>query len=361
MAKQEFKFLEAYRTMAPTANRDVVDARQKSHDKLYPLIKTMDQVYDLCRLAFRLPYDPATLTEWFEKTVKEPDVHFSIEIDKAEAGRLAALLLRDLIWRGTPNYAFAVLIASYCGTRAPEGGSELLIGARDAIVDAGKERRVILAEKKIEFPAGKDLTAELEAVQTSPVGPTVRAGLEAVVADLRDGAAQLATASAAAAQALRNDMIRMAEEIDMLWWHIGDWSELLDKPRGNVPEQAIAVVSGTELGGLVRQVPGPYGAYGILRRTLGNTADQKANLIRVIDTVGGADLKRMTRALPTSAMSLFPVHAAIKLAAERGTGNWAAAFDQAVADVQSIEVSIYDLAIQTFRERVMIDYGGLGQ
>jgi hypothetical protein len=168
----------------------------------------------------------------------------------------------DLIWRGTAHYSLTVLAVSYCGRRAPVGGSELLTAARDAIVETGKERRVVLADKKIAFPAGKDLKAELDAIQASLAGPTVKAGMDAMAADLRDGAAKLATSSNDAFQSLKNDAVRMAEEIDMLWWHIGDWSDLLDKPRGSVPEQAVAVVSGTELGGLVRQLPGPYGAYG---------------------------------------------------------------------------------------------------
>lgn len=361
MAKQEFKFLEAYRTMVPTAAREVIEARLKSHDKLYPLIKNMERVYDLCRLAFQQPYDPVAVAEWFEKTVKDFDVQFSIELDKAEAGRIAALLLRDLIWRGSPHYAFAVLTTSYCGRRAPVGGSELLVAARDAVVESGKERRVVLADKKISFPAGKDLKGELDAIQASPVGPTVRAGLDAMVSDLRESGTKLAISSNDAFQSLKSDAVRLAEEIDMLWWHIGDWSELLDKPRGSVPEQAVAVMSGAELGGLVRQLPGPYGAYGILRRTVGKIADQKANLKSGIDAMDDADLKRAARTLPQCAMGLFPVHAAIKLAAERGPGNWSLAFDQAVTDVQGFEISNYELAIQTFRERVLIDFGGLGQ
>jgi hypothetical protein len=362
MPKQEFKFLEAYRSMAPTTNREVIEARQKSHDKLFSLVNNgMERAYDLCRFAFQLPYDPAALVDWFEKTVKEFDVQFSIALDKAEAGRIAALLLRDLIWRGTLHYSLAVLAVSYCGRRAPVGGNELLTAARDAIVEAGKERRVVLADKKIAFPTGKDLKAELDAIQASLAGPTVKAGMDAMAADLRDGAAKLATLSNDAFQSLKNDAVRMAEEIDMLWWHIGDWSDLLDKPRGSVPELAVAVVSGTELGGLVRQLPGPYGAYGILRRTAGKAADQKANIKMVIDAIDAADLKRMARTLPQSALTLFPIHAAINFASERGPGNWAQAFDQAVGDVQGFEVSIYELAIQTFRERVLLDFGGLGQ
>src|SRR5688572_27430704 len=109
MPKKEFKFLDAYRTLVPTASREVIDARQKAHDKLFGLVKTMDKVYDLCRVAFGLPYDKLTIAEWFEKTVKATDVQFSLDMDKAEAARVAALVLRDLIWRGTVHYPLAIL------------------------------------------------------------------------------------------------------------------------------------------------------------------------------------------------------------------------------------------------------------
>jgi len=362
MAKQEFKFMDAYRTMVPAAGREVVDARQKSHDKLFSLVsKEIEKRYDLCRLAFQLPYDPATLTEWFEKPVKTFDVQFSTALDKAEAGRIAALLLRDLVWRGTSHYALAVVITSYCGRRVSVGGSELVTAAREALVEAGKERRIVLADKKITLPAGKDLKAELDAINASPTGPAVKAGMEAMANELRGGATRLATSASEAFESLKNDTTRMAEELDMLWWHIGDWSDLLDRPREGFPKQAAAVLSGTELGGLVRQLPGPYGAYGILRRTTGKVSDKKTNLKNVIEAIDAADLKRLARPLPVSALGLFPVHEAINLAAERGPSTWAAAFEQKAPDALGLEVSNYDLAVQSFREKMLIDFDNLGQ
>lgn len=361
MAKQEFKFLDAYRTMVPAAGREVIDARQKSHDKLFSLVsKGVERCYDLCRLAFELPHE-ATLTEWFEKPVKTFDVQFSIALDKAEAGRIAALLLRDLIWRSTPHYALAVVVASYCGRRAPIGGSELVTAATEALVEAGKERRIVLADKKITLPAGKDLKAELEAISASPTGPVVKAGMEAMANELRGGAGKLATSATEAFESLKNDTARIAEEIDMLWWHIGDWSDLLDRPRESFPKQAAAVLSGTELGGLVRQLPGPYGAYGILRRTTGEVSDQKTNLKTVVEAIDAADLKRLARPLPVSVLGLFPVHEAIKLAAERGPSAWAAAFEQTAPDTLKLEVSNYELAVQSFREKMLIDFDRLGR
>ena len=360
MAAAKFKFIEVYRRIAPAAGREIVAARQKGHDKLYPLLEqTMERVYDVCRLAFLFPQSSIAVVEWFEKTVKKFDPQFSIEHDKAEAGRIASMLLRDLMWQGNPKAAFAILVCSFCGRRSPID-NELLIVARDAVGDAARERRIVLAEKQIAMPPPKDLKATIEAVQQSWGEDSTRAAFDAVIADLRKSIRQTASSAADAHQSLRGDVIRLAEEVDMLWWHIGDWSETLDRPRTGLPKEAIGVVSGFELGDFVRDVPGPYGAYGILRRTLGKTSDRKAKLKDAVSSIG-EDVKKFARQLPQSTMAVFPVHAALDMAADRGRDDWAAAFDQAASDIKDFDLSYFELAVQAFRERVLINYADLGQ
>jgi hypothetical protein len=359
MAASEFNFIEAYRTLVPAASREIVDARQKGHDKLCTLLaESMERVYETCRLAFQLPQNSTAVVEWFQKTINEFDPQFTIEIDKAEAGRVASLLLRDLMSRGSPQCAFAILVCSYGGRRTPIDG-ELLVAARNAITKAARERHIVLAEKKIVAPPPKDLKAELEAIQ--PGNPsTIRAAIEAVAAGLHNGINKTAWSVADAHQSLRSDVVRLAEEVDMLWWHIGDWSETLDQSRADLPKEAVGVVSGVELGDFVRRLPGPYGAYGILRRTLGKASNRNARLKDVLSSLGD-DVKKLAHALPSSAFSVFPVHAAMRLAADHGQDGWAAAFDQVAGDVKEFDLNYFELAVQTFRERVLIKYGGLGQ
>ena len=360
MAAAKFKFIDLYRRIAPAADREIVAARQNGHDKLYPLLKRkMERVYDVCRLAFLLPQSSIAVLEWFDKTVKEFDPQFSIEHDKAEAGRIASMLLRNLMWQGNPKAAFAILVCSFSGRRFPID-EELLVVARDAVGDAARERRIVLAEKQIAMPPAKDLEATIDAVQQSWSADNTRAAFDAVIADLRRCIRQTASSAADAHQSLRGDVIRLAEEVDMLWWHIGDWSETLDRPRTGLPEEAIGVVSGVELGDFVRDVPGPYGAYGILRRTLGKTSDRKAKLKDAVSLIG-EDVKKLARRLPQSAMAVFPVHAALDIAADRSRDDWAAAFDQAASDIKDFDLSYFELAVQAFRERVLINYGDLGQ
>jgi hypothetical protein len=355
---KKFDFIEAYRKMQPVAAQEIVEARQKSHAKLYPGIKTMKNVYELCQLAFNLKQDIASLTEWLQPPIKEFDPRFSLEIDKAEAGRIASLLLRELIASGSPVGAFAVLTCSFGGLRTPIDG-ELLIEANEAVVEVGRAQRIVEAEKKIAAPAAKDLKAELDAVE--PGNPaTIRTAFVAAIGEARNAVTKTASSANDAHQALRSDVIRLAEEVDMLWWHIGDWSECLDMARTELPKAVVGVVSGVELGRFVRRVPGPFGAYGILRRTLSKLSDKKAKLKDVVDALTDRAAK-LASPIPASATAVFPVHAAMLLSSKHGPEAWPSQFEENVGRLSDFELPHLDLAIQAFRERVLIKYEGLGE
>lgn len=50
----EFDFIQSYRDLDEGASRNVVEARQKSFEKLSSSIDNMGQIYDLCRLAYQV-------------------------------------------------------------------------------------------------------------------------------------------------------------------------------------------------------------------------------------------------------------------------------------------------------------------
>jgi hypothetical protein len=359
MANAKFNFIEAYRTLLPDAAKEIVEARQKAHEQLYPIFSAnMARIYELCRLAFQLPQKYESLVESFQKPIKEFEPQFLVEVDKAEAGRIASLLLRDMISRGNQHAAFAVAASSFCGQRSPVDGSVLTL-ARDTISDGGRERDITLAEKKIVATPAGDLKAPLAAMQATLNGDTVRAVIEATITDVRGASSKVASSANDAYQPLRDEVLRLAEEVDMLWWFIGDWIEILEKPRVALRGDTIAIASGVEIGDMVRRLPGPYGAYGILRRSLAEAGNTKAKLKDVIKAIHHDDVTKMAHDLPQSAMNVFPVHAALRLSTDRGAGALSKALNQVVNDLKDVEVSYYELAIQAFRERVLINFGGL--
>jgi hypothetical protein len=315
----QFDFIQSYRDLDPDASRDIIDARQKSHDKIQGTVKTLARVYDLCKIAFLL--EAPSEAEWFEKPIRDLDPHFLLKKDKAEAGRLAALLLRErLTWTsGISN--IAVLTTSFCGRRHSADADALTTEANDALSTAVRLHRTLQGGKQIVAPKFKSAATEIANVAAlNPVpGETVKLAIDAVAASTEAAAKWLAEATEASQASARADIVRLAEEVDMLWWHIGDWHELLEKPRSAADRETKILASGIELGTLVRQVPGPHGAYGLLRRIAASDADGKTSLRAAVTAVSQVDAGKLARNISPSSAPLVPVHAALHSRARTGT------------------------------------------
>jgi hypothetical protein len=350
-----FDFMTSYRKLVPQASREIVDARQKAHSQLRPKITTMQHIYDLCRLAFQLdPHSPG-LTAWFEVPVKAADPQFSLEIDKAEAGRIASLLLRDHIISGAGAYtALVVLTASYCGQRTTVDDNALLVLAKDKVTSVAKLQRK-LSSAAIKAPLLAMPAVATKAIEPNP--PTTEGlsiAFEAVMKSAEEALATLAELANDAVTASRADTERLAEEVDMLWWYLGDWCDLLGKARTSIDSTNSALVSGIELGSLVQRIPGPHGAYGLLLRSAGEAAEKKTTLGAAVTSFGNADARKLgsPTSLPAWAKPIFPVHAALQSATE-GTNDR--------QDVSEIEMGAYEIGLQAYRERMLINYGGFEQ
>ncbi|MBR1154618.1 GTPase-associated system all-helical protein GASH [Bradyrhizobium sp. JYMT SZCCT0428] len=356
----KFDFIVAYRELDAAAAREVVEARQKSFDKLWPTFKHMAQTYELCRLAFLL--DPPETLDWFEQPMREFDPHFVMKSDRQEAGRMAALLLRRDMEDGTSYIPLAVLCSSYCGRRHSADDDATTRRAAEAFAAAVRDHRVSDQSKLPSAPKLPAIKAEMDVLNESGAnavpGTAVKDAVAATLASAESGIKALSNNVAESMSGIRFDVTRLAEEVDMLWWHIGDWHELLERPRSETGEAAKMMVSGIELGAMVRQLPGPFGAHGILRRTAGQQADAKTTLRTALKTISQEDAQKLVATVPASVRSLFPVHTAIQMFA--AGASWEAEFTKAVPDVASVKISQFELGVQAFRERALIAHGGLG-
>jgi hypothetical protein len=359
----KFDFIQSYRDLDQNASRDLIEARQKAHEQLDTSIKNMEQVYDLCRLAFLLEPNPATVTEWFEQPIRGLDPHFLVSKDKAEAGRIASLLLRDRITRGGSHVPLAVLSASFCGRRHSADGDALTKEANEAFSTAARNYRMFAAAKPVPAPKFKAITAELDSVaaQNPLQGGVARTAMEAAAQACENAVITLSESVETSLASARGDVVRLAEEVDMLWWHIGDWHELLGKSRSGASAETKMLASGIELGAFVRQLPGPYGAYGILRRISGSDADGNTTLRGAIKSLSEDDARKLSKSIPSSSKSLFPIHSEIQSIAERSAAGWESEVGKVAPDVVDVGISFFDLGIQAYRERALINYGGLGK
>jgi hypothetical protein len=254
----------------------------------------------------------------------------------------------------------AILTTSYCGRRHSADGDVLTTRANGAFLAAVRGHRVSSGVELTAAPKFKAITTEVDAVNSqNPLpGNVAKAAFDATMASGEAAMKALFENVKKPITSARSDIVRLAEEVDMLWWCIGDWHELLDKPRTETTAGVKMVVSGIELGAMVRQLPGPYGAHGILRRIAGAEADGKSSLKAAIKSVSQEDARKLSKDIPQSSQPLFPVHAAIQLVAQHGP-SWEAEFAKLVPDIAVAKMSPFELGIQAFRERALLGHGGI--
>jgi GTPase-associated system helical domain len=352
-----FDFIAAYRDLDAAAPRDVIEARKKSHDKLWSAITDMGHIYDLCRLAFLL--DPPPASDWFEEPMREFDPHFVLKKDTVDAGRMAALLLRQQMEQKGSYAPLTVLAGSFCGKRHSVDDDLLAKCAAEKFAAAVRDHRVTDGAKLAAAPKLTAIKVELDALaaQNPVTGPVAKDAVAASMTSAETAIGALSDNVEKPLAATRGDVARLAEEVDMLWWHIGDWHELLGKPRSDTPTEAKMIVSGIELGTMVRQLPGPYGANGILRRISAADGDGKTTLRAAVRSLSQGDAQKLSAHIPASSQSLFPIHAAIGMAA--GGAAWEAELSRVVPEIAGTEVTHFELGVQAFRERALIKHGGL--
>ena len=351
----EFNFIESYKLLQPTADRGVVDLRNAGFDQIVKGI-TWGQIVDLSRLAFNLPYDAAVYADWFQKPLHDADPHFFVSQDAAEAGRIAVLVLRHFVAQGhtATTAALIALASSYAGKRPALDNGELVTRSRDVIAASSKKTAMTAPSAKIGIPKATDHSAKKTEMANGFDAPRTASFAEAVVQDLRAGSEAAVTALSDAYLGLRQDNLRLAEEIDMLWWHLGDWSDALDVPRTSISKKSVGLVAGVDLGAMVKFSPGPYGAYGILKQSLGKEGEKATSLV---EAVGGLDACQLTRLKLDRAPDVFPVLTALRLAS--AGGDWAERFAKLAPDAAREKLTHFELAVQAFRERVSMTNVGL--
>jgi hypothetical protein len=354
-----FDFIKSYRDLDACASRDVIEARHKSFQKLSSVTDTMGWVYDLCRLAYQI--EPFLACPWFEDAVREFDPHFVASKDQVDAGRIAALLLRQRMRLIGSYLPLAILTVSYCGRRRSADADDLTTQANHAFHAAVRSHRVSNGVALAAAPKFKAITAEVEAVnsQNPLTGNIAKVAFDAMMASGEAAMKDLIENVNRPITSARKDIVRLAEEVDMLWWCIGDWHDLLDKPRTETVAGLKMVVSGIELGAMVRQLPGPYGAHGILRRISGTEADGKSSLKAAIKSLSQEDARKLAVSISIELKPLFPIHAAVQSVAEIGPVAWEAEFVKVVPDIAATKMSPFELGIQAFGERALLGYGGI--
>ena len=151
----------------------------------------------------------------------------------------------------------------------------------------------------------------------------------------------------------------LREEVSILWWHIGGFSRILDKPFTELEPSLAVVMAGLDIADLTRTLAGPAAAPAILERTIRMLPPKSVKKVSVAEAVNAFPEESLgVLELPDNLRSnsdIFPVLAGFMKKQEIGDSPaWEAGYAKAVHLEPSIEISPLALSMQVYREKALL-------
>lgn len=313
----------------------------------------------LLRLAYksRQPAGAAQVAK-IREAYKAADPAFEMSGNDREMQVLAGAALAELMNRGGAagaEAALAVSAAALGGARKPSLPVDLPVLAEhalDRLADSARKRPSLTTHAPTDVPK-LDFAKAIAKVQEAPNGPGMAEALGLAAEAMRAALTVLTRRQASAVNALDAFISVQDEELQMLWWLIGQRSEDLDCAFDAVPDAAQALVFAKELADHTNHSPGPRSIKGLLSRA-GLKDRRKVALATAINAADAAWLARVVPEKEPSPVST-PIHYGIKRQLETGAGDaWVAGWAAAVGVVPTLALSQLALGVQFYRERLLI-------
>ena len=353
-----FNFADRYKAAGLSPSAETITLRQKPFEKIKEDIKT-NVVVDVTRLYFGLP--TADGAEWFRNAFAEADASFPVIYNAREIAVLSSCILEAAIEDGNDLAALAILTASVAGTRQPSVADGLVATARKALMKIAIDQRShqIADPKSIKLPAKSKMPAAIETFTTAPDWNKTGELFQQVSQEGRTATRNLNIQVAAVINSLADHAADLREEVDMLWWHIGGWSRLLERPFAELDVGLASTLAGLDLADLSRSVAGPYAAPAILQRTIVKGRDEKLSDVSIADAVNSLqtdDVEKLALGEELKSVpDLCPVLTAYQKAYEVGEPSaWQTSFSRASKIDAAATFPPLDLAMQVYRERSLL-------
>ncbi|NDV88596.1 hypothetical protein GTW51_17990 [Aurantimonas aggregata] len=353
-SENTFSFIDRYKGFQPVADRSIVEARRASHKRLRTETgKSAEKIVSIVCLSFGILEHQDNSQSWIEGIVKEKDPHFSLSRDVNEARIIATLVLEDLIASGYKITPAMVLVGSFCGRRRTVDNGEIVAAARASLASQGRSRG-LRYENRIAAPAWRDVSKTLSAAKAGDAA-SLHAAIEAVAGEAKEAEKRLTAKFNEALTDLTVENRRLAEEVDLLWWHIGRWSYLLDRPLSEIDDHALPFLVGVDIATMINVLPGPHGALGIIRDALGPEADAEQSIAETLTALGDQDRAILLKGISKPIGVVSSLHFGLGLLDEESLASAVpAVFQKRTSLSMEAKLSRFEIAVQAFYERMFM-------
>lgn len=351
-----FDFADAFREFQPSAERSVVEARDAALTKLSTEArKSVEKIVGLTRIAYGIPLADGDETgEWLQATIREKEAGFSLNRDREDARIMSAIVLDSILQAG--NYdrvATLLMAATFAGQRRAPGDGKLEITARDIFSDSARNRGLKF-NSRISKSQWRETSKATNSVATTFDAATVKTAIEAVATEAKAAEARMIEKFNAALDQLTTENVRLAEEVDLLWWHLGGGSYILGRPLDSIEATSLPFVIGSDVAQMVNTLPGPHGALGIVRKALGASADDKQTIEATLKAVEPDDRAKLLVGARDKDVIASLNHGLALLDDESTADSFTKTFQKRTALPTGAELTRFEIAAQAYFERLFI-------
>jgi hypothetical protein len=356
-----FTFADTYRAAGLSPGPDIIRLRQEPFDKLRKSIKPSN-VVDLTRLYFGLPAPDAAT--WLRDAFAEADPSFTLVDNQREVSVLAVCLLSVALEDGHASAGLAPIVAAAAGNRTPVVRPEFVEEARQRLheraVDA--RRRASADPRQITPFAKADSKVPAAAAALAQAGDFAKTAeiFKLVSEESSQARKTLADQFHQVLVPLIAEVTYLREELDMLWWYVGGWSLVLERPFTELEPALAAAMAGLDLASLTKGDVGPVAAPAILSRLISasrKTDSRKVAIRDAVDGFGGNAFERLDldgerlKRVP----DVCPVLTAFLKAHEIGKSpTWHQPFAKVSHMKATATFHPLELAMQVYREALLI-------
>ncbi|MFV0797816.1 hypothetical protein EGJ57_23405 [Brucella anthropi] len=354
----DINFITDYRTLQPMADEARIQARQAAFNEIEADVRQNPvRAAVLARLAFKLPHAGATDgDDWFSAIMVKHSPTFSLVHDQEEAAIIATLVLKQRILSGYVRSSLLVLAAGFAGHRETVDRGSLIAIARAELAQNVRRVGQQTSVGKISQQNAPNLANQVTTFNEQADGAMK------VLVDAQS-AAYLSILNNAIKEAngvidkLSDENTRLMDEINVLWWHIGGHSVLADMPIEKLDPETLAFVAAADVAEIVGAPPGPYGAYGVIRKALGPDREKEIKLSDAVKVLKASGLTGIIRGRVEVDQALVPIHYAAAAALVDGALLSGSQFKKATALSFDTKLTLYEFAIQVFHERLLLNDG----
>lgn len=354
------KFPRWYRAVDIGDDRGLMERRWVGVTTLVESASRPD-IEALVRLAFKTRQAPAAdALQNISKAFKDSDPEFTVEDNARELEVLSGASLAILFEQGAEMAAIAALAtttAALAGARKPNLPMDLVALAEEAICDtaqSARQRPDISRHASADAPKfdfEKAAAKYREAANPDGMAQAFTLAAEAT----RSALGALAKRQATALQSVNKFIKIQDEELQMLWWLVGQRSHDLDCGFDMLSAEAQPFVLSKELADMTEFLPGPASVKALLSRA-GLKERKKLPLSSLVNGADPTWLSKVIDGVDISPVTQ-PIHFGIQRQLETSGGTaWVAGWVAAAGLEADPSLSPLTIGVQFYRERLLATF-----